>query len=158
MSNVCQVRNSSTEVLHDIGVRWPLFFARSRTSTWCSANHRRAHRTAPVDEYWGVDKMVSNIDGPEVAGDALAATDAKANSPRRVEFVDGIRALAALFVVAHHVYLTSYPGFPVNTGPHVLAPLIFGHFGVAIFMVVSGFSLALAPAGRSWRLGSGGYR
>lgn len=102
--------------------------------------------------------MTSNIGRPEVAGDAPAATDAKANGLRRVEFVDGIRALAALFVVAHHVYLTAYPGFPVNTGPHVLAPLIFGHFGVAIFMVVSGFSLALAPAGRGWHLGSGGYR
>src|SRR4029453_6858535 len=68
-----------------------------------------------------------------------------------------IRALAALFVVLHHVYLSVYDGFPTNTGPVVLTPLLYGHFGVAVFIVVSGFSLGLAPAKRGWELGRGGY-
>ena len=75
----------------------------------------------------------------------------------RLDFLDGIRALAALFVVLHHVYLTVYDGFPTNTGPAVLTPLLYGHFGVAVFIVVSGFSLGLAPAKRGWELGRGGY-
>ena len=75
----------------------------------------------------------------------------------RLDFLDGIRALAALFVVLHHVYLSVYAGFPTNTGPAVLTPLMYGHFGVAVFIVVSGFSLGLAPAKRGWNLGRGGY-
>jgi peptidoglycan/LPS O-acetylase OafA/YrhL len=75
----------------------------------------------------------------------------------RLDFLDGIRALAALFVVLHHVYLAVYDGFPTNTGPAVLTPLLYGHFGVAVFIVVSGFSLGLAPAKRGWNVGRGGY-
>jgi peptidoglycan/LPS O-acetylase OafA/YrhL len=75
----------------------------------------------------------------------------------RLDFLDGIRALAALFVVVHHMYLAVYAGFPDNNGPAVLAPLLYGHFGVAVFIVVSGFSLGLAPAKRGWHLGRGGY-
>jgi peptidoglycan/LPS O-acetylase OafA/YrhL len=75
----------------------------------------------------------------------------------RLDFLDGIRALAALFVVLHHVYLTTYSGFPDNTGPAAFTPLMYGHFGVTVFIVVSGFSLGLAPARRGWNLAQGGY-
>jgi peptidoglycan/LPS O-acetylase OafA/YrhL len=78
-------------------------------------------------------------------------------SAGRLDFLDGIRALAALLVVVHHVYLTVYSGFPDNTGPTVLTPLLYGHFGVTVFIVVSGFSLGLAPARRGWHLAKGGY-
>ncbi len=67
---------------------------------------------------------------------------------RRLDYLDGIRALAALFVVAHHVYIAVYPGFPENTGPWFLGWLLYGNFAVAVFIVVSGFSLTLAPARR----------
>src|SRR5262245_24116483 len=100
-----------------------------------------------------------------VTGMSLSVTHpaAPTEAPRatrpvaRLDFVDGIRALAALFVVLHHVYITVYDGFPTNTGPAVLTPLLYGHFGVAVFIVVSGFSLGLAPAKRGWELGRGGY-
>jgi len=36
---------------------------------------------------------------------------------RRLGGLDGIRGLAALFVVLHHTYLRSFPGYPANTGP-----------------------------------------
>ena len=86
----------------------------------------------------------------------VSVSTSEAAAPRRVEFVDSVRALAALYVVAHHLYLTVY-GWSITTGPSVFAPLLFGHFGVAIFMVVSGFSLGLAPARHGWQLGRGGY-
>ena len=71
-------------------------------------------------------------------------------------FVDGIRALAALFVVLHHIYGWIYaPNFPTHTGPPVLSPLLYGHLAVAVFMVVSGFSLSIAPARSSYQLTGG---
>jgi peptidoglycan/LPS O-acetylase OafA/YrhL len=105
------------------------------------------------------------VDRGAVTGVSLGVTHPAAppEAPRatppaaRLDFVDGIRALAALFVVLHHVYITVYDGFPTNTGPAVLTPLLYGHFGVAVFIVVSGFSLGLAPAKRGWKLGRGGY-
>lgn len=81
----------------------------------------------------------------------------RAGTAARLDFVDGVRALAAMYVVAHHLYLAVYHGFPNNTGPAILTPLLYGHFGVAVFIVVSGFSLGLAPAKRGWHLGRGGY-
>ncbi len=86
-----------------------------------------------------------NADGPVVT------------TPRRLVFLDGIRALAALYVVAHHMYITVYPGFPSNDGPWILGWLLYGHFGVAVFIVVSGFSLTLAPAKRGYQI-TGGLR
>jgi peptidoglycan/LPS O-acetylase OafA/YrhL len=86
----------------------------------------------------------------------VSVSTTEAAAPRRVEFVDSVRALAALYVVVHHVDLAVY-GWPTNTGPSIFAPLLFGHFGVAIFIVVSGFSLGLAPARHGWQLGQGGY-
>jgi len=71
---------------------------------------------------------------------------------RRLVGLDGIRGLAALFVVVHHTYLRSFPGYPASTGPEWAGWLIYGHFGVVVFIVLSGFSLALAPARHGWRL------
>ncbi|MFC4011053.1 acyltransferase family protein [Nonomuraea purpurea] len=73
---------------------------------------------------------------------------------RRVAGLDGIRGLAALFVVFHHVWLLSFPGFPRDTGPGWASWMIYGHFAVVVFIVLSGFSLALSPARDGWRLGS----
>ena len=75
----------------------------------------------------------------------------------RLHFLDSVRALSALYVVAHHLYIAVFHGYPANTGPTVLAPLMYGQFGVAVFIVVSGFSLALAPVRHGWDL-TGGFR
>lgn len=58
--------------------------------------------------------------------------------------VDGLRALAALFVVAHHIHRTLW-------GPHApppgirpfVSPLLYGHYAVSVFIVISGFCLML---------------
>jgi peptidoglycan/LPS O-acetylase OafA/YrhL len=65
--------------------------------------------------------------------------------------LDGIRGLAALFVVVNHVFLRAFPGYPVDHAPVWAAWFIYGRFAVVVFIVLSGFSLALAPARHGWR-------
>jgi peptidoglycan/LPS O-acetylase OafA/YrhL len=77
-----------------------------------------------------------------------------ARSPARLVGLDGLRGLAALFVVLHHCWLMSFPGFPAATGPWWAAWLAYGHFAVVVFIVLSGFSLAVSPARSGWRLDS----
>jgi peptidoglycan/LPS O-acetylase OafA/YrhL len=67
--------------------------------------------------------------------------------------LDGIRGIAALFVVLHHCWLVSFDSFPVNAGPVWTDPLLYGHLAVGVFIVLSGFSLAVAPAWRDWEVG-----
>ncbi len=85
---------------------------------------------------------------------SLRGGRAKAQPGSRLHGLDGIRGLAALFVVLHHCFLLSFPGYPVNSGPWWLGWLIYGHFAVVVFIVLSGFSLAIAPARSKWQLGS----
>ncbi|NUS09351.1 MAG: acyltransferase [Nonomuraea sp.] len=72
----------------------------------------------------------------------------------RLAGLDGLRGLAALFVVLHHCWLLSFPGFPVNDAPWWTGWLLYGHFAVVVFIVLSGFSLAVSPARNGWELGS----
>jgi len=70
----------------------------------------------------------------------------------RVAGLDGLRGLAALFVVVNHVFLRAFPGYPVDAAPLWAAWCIYGRFAVVVFIVLSGFSLALSPARHGWRL------
>ena len=76
------------------------------------------------------------------------------SAPGRIRGLDGIRGIAALFVVINHVYLRAWPGYPETRAPFWAAGFIYGRFAVVVFIVVSGFSLALAPARAGWRLSS----
>jgi peptidoglycan/LPS O-acetylase OafA/YrhL len=67
--------------------------------------------------------------------------------------LDGVRGLAALFVVFHHCYLFAFTGYPQNDGPFWAAWMFYGHFAVAVFIVLSGFSLAISPVQSDWQLG-----
>lgn len=71
----------------------------------------------------------------------------------RLVGLDGIRGFAALFVVLHHCWLLSFPGFPANTGPVWTGWLLYGHLAVVVFITLSGFSLAVSPARHGWELG-----
>ena len=71
---------------------------------------------------------------------------------QRLAGLDGIRGLAALFVVINHVFLRAFPGYPVDHAPFWAGWFIFGRFAVDVFIVLSGFSLALSPARHGWRL------
>jgi peptidoglycan/LPS O-acetylase OafA/YrhL len=85
----------------------------------------------------------------------VAAQDASATAghrSRRLVGLDGIRGLAALYVVVNHVFLRAFPGYPADHAPFWAAWLIYGRFAVVVFIVLSGFSLALSPARHGWRL------
>jgi peptidoglycan/LPS O-acetylase OafA/YrhL len=61
----------------------------------------------------------------------------------RLEYIDGLRALAALWVAVHHAIETSVPAATLKVpvlGP-VIASLFFGQFPVMVFLMLSGFCL-----------------
>jgi peptidoglycan/LPS O-acetylase OafA/YrhL len=61
----------------------------------------------------------------------------------RLEYIDGLRALAALWVAVHHVIETSIPRKALSSpvlGP-LLGSLFFGQFPVMVFLMLSGFCL-----------------
>jgi peptidoglycan/LPS O-acetylase OafA/YrhL len=80
--------------------------------------------------------------------------DAAGSQPRRLAGLDGVRGLAALFVVVNHIFLRAFPGYPVDRAPFWASGFIYGRFAVVVFIVLSGFSLALSPARHGWRLDS----
>ena len=82
-----------------------------------------------------------------------ATTTAQPPDRRRLTGLDGMRGLAALFVVIHHSYLAAYPGYPAITGPWWASWFIYGHFSVVVFIVLSGFSLSVSAARHGWKLG-----
>ena len=76
-------------------------------------------------------------------------TDARSH---RLAGLDGIRGLAALYLVVNHVFLRAFPGYPVDHAPFWAGWFIYGRFAVVVFIVLSGFSLALSPARHGGRL------
>ncbi len=63
-----------------------------------------------------------------------------------------------MFVVLHHVWLSVWPAFPRNVGPWWVGWMLYGHLAVAVFIIVSGFSLSLAPMRRGGTLSGGARR
>jgi peptidoglycan/LPS O-acetylase OafA/YrhL len=73
-------------------------------------------------------------------------------TPRRLAGLDGIRGLAAAYVVVNHIFLRTFPGYPADRAPFWAGWFIYGRFAVVVFIVLSGFSLALSPARKGGRL------
>jgi peptidoglycan/LPS O-acetylase OafA/YrhL len=71
----------------------------------------------------------------------------------RLDYVDGLRALAALLVVAGHAYFQPQNGYYSSRILTKLG-LTYGHLAVVVFIVVSGFCLGLPAARRGDSLGS----
>ncbi len=64
---------------------------------------------------------------------------------QHVAYLDGLRALAALFVVLHHIlWPLNFGGVFITALPYAITHIFwFGHFAVDLFIVLSGFCLAL---------------
>jgi peptidoglycan/LPS O-acetylase OafA/YrhL len=91
---------------------------------------------------------------PAAAPAAPEAPAQTATGRGRVVGLDGIRGLAALFVVLNQIFERAWPGYPANPAPFWAAWLIYGRFAVVMFIVLSGFSLGLGPARTGWRFKS----
>lgn len=80
-----------------------------------------------------------------VSGDVASA---------RLGYVDGLRALAALYVVLSHMVteVWQYNNPPAGVTSALTVPFSFGHYAVSVFIVLSGFSLMLPVARRGDRL------
>jgi peptidoglycan/LPS O-acetylase OafA/YrhL len=103
------------------------------------------------------DPAVAASDRPQLADAAGQQPPAAATQPAdpgRVVGLDGLRGLAALYVLLFHCWLYNFRGFPTNTGPGWLGWLLYGHLAVVFFLTLSGFSLAISPARHGWKLGS----
>jgi peptidoglycan/LPS O-acetylase OafA/YrhL len=70
--------------------------------------------------------------------------------------LDGLRGLAALYVMLFHSWLLAFQHYPHNNGPGYLTWAMYGRLSVVFFLILSGFSLALGPAADRWRLGGVG--
>jgi peptidoglycan/LPS O-acetylase OafA/YrhL len=79
---------------------------------------------------------------------------------QHLDYLDGLRAFAALFVVFHHAYLQSWPTLlypdsaPGKLESILFGWLIYGHFSVTFFIALSGFCLMM-PVLRSGSLRGG---
>jgi peptidoglycan/LPS O-acetylase OafA/YrhL len=89
---------------------------------------------------------------PDLLEMPIAGAPPPPRERKRLVGLDGIRGIAALAVVFHHCYLLAFPGYPAITGPWWAGWLIYGHFSVVVFIVLSGFSLAVSPVRAGWRL------
>lgn len=88
---------------------------------------------------------------PPVDGSPAPVTQRKPSL--RLGYVDGLRALAALEVVAEHTLGEIWPGVvPPSVAGALVQPFGFGHAAVSVFITLSGFSLMLPVARNGNRL------
>ncbi|UPK71947.1 acyltransferase family protein [Chitinophaga filiformis] len=80
----------------------------------------------------------------------------------RLEFLDGIRGLCALYVALYHAVFFTGNGIEKTQFTGVLKPLTglleFGHYSVAVFIVLSGFCLTIPVALSENRDLRGGFK
>ena len=72
----------------------------------------------------------------------MSPTETKSAVQPRYDFLDGIRALLALYVVLHHIWRTMMLSHPGQTSPFFRF-LSYGHYSVCFFILLSGFCLTL---------------
>jgi peptidoglycan/LPS O-acetylase OafA/YrhL len=104
----------------------------------------------PLPEPSGGRALTPDVPSPAERGESPTPVPTAAR--RRIAGLDGVRGLAAVYVVINHVFLRTFPGYPVDHAPFWAAWLMYGRFAVVVFIVLSGFSLALSPARHGWRL------
>jgi peptidoglycan/LPS O-acetylase OafA/YrhL len=95
-------------------------------------------------------KIAEPVTAAPAASDGLPATmPVRAANVPHVAFLDGLRGLAALYVMFHHAWLTVWTDpaqFPTGMTGVLTNWLAFGHLSVTVFIVISGFCLMLPVA------------
>ena len=77
---------------------------------------------------------------------------------RRLDHVDGLRAVAAVYVVIHHILLYMNDKLQLGRGSRVTNLFGFGHFAVDVFIVLSGFCLMLPVIRNQGTISGGAFR
>jgi hypothetical protein len=72
--------------------------------------------------------------------------------PGRVAGLDGIRGLAALFVVLNHIFERARPGYPANPAPFWAAWMTYGRFELPFQRHRGWLPLRPAMSARLWQL------
>lgn len=65
--------------------------------------------------------MTAAVVRPDVASAPTAA-------PIRIRGLDGIRGLAAVFVVLNHIFLRAWPGYPADHAPFWASEFIYARW------------------------------
>ena len=98
----------------------------------------------------GVDR---HLPVPAAGSTQTDAAATQRSDRGRLVALDGLRGLAALYVVLYHCWLYTVPGSPAGPGPAWLRLLKYGRLSVVFFLMLSGFSLAIWAAANGWQLG-----
>ncbi|HEX8995281.1 MAG TPA: acyltransferase [Ktedonobacterales bacterium] len=104
------------------------------------------------------ERTASAAEAVVAVADAPTRADSRPASPR-LGYVDGLRALAALYVLASHCVTEVWPYnvVPGGAASALSTPLSYGHYAVSVFIVLSGFSLMLPVARNGNRLPHGAW-
>jgi peptidoglycan/LPS O-acetylase OafA/YrhL len=78
------------------------------------------------------------------APESLQVNGSSPSGVERLDFLDGVRAVAALWVVLSHLWISQF-GVKAHVGLMGLASnwLLYSHFAVDVFIVLSGYCLTL---------------
>ncbi|TKA10297.1 acyltransferase [Actinacidiphila oryziradicis] len=118
-------------------------------ATRCEHSAERKDRTISVESNHPVSSVDLDVPVPARQGNETGEVLGR----NHVLGLDGLRGLAALYVLLFHCWLLTFPGFPDNSGPSWLGWLMYGRLAVVFFLALSGFSLAISPARNGWHLG-----
>src|SRR6185369_3527958 len=80
------------------------------------------------------------------------ATEGVVAAAPHLDFLDGVRGCAALYVVAHHAML-NLPPATLSADSLMRRAFALGHFSVDVFIVLSGFCLMLPVLRRPGHVG-----
>jgi peptidoglycan/LPS O-acetylase OafA/YrhL len=107
------------------------------------------------------DADIGTDSEPRVDPPVEVRSETTSTGVHRLRFLDGVRGLAALYVVISHIWDTAFTRRPpsVRMLRDATAFLGFGRFAVTVFILVSGYSIGLAAwrGGLRWPGGTGRY-
>lgn len=102
------------------------------------------------------DGVLAGRSHTRIGTTAIPRPEAQQPKSIRYDYIDGLRALTALYVVLHHewreIWLYENGHFPPDVLRYLGGWLNYGRFGVSAFIVISGFCLMLPVVRHHGRL------